>query len=86
MIWAIIDLSQIRVLDIFKYIHINGNINDNEMLHIFNCGVGVILVVAPVHKEYVINYIKNFYACYEIGLIMDKGNSKVTFKGRINWL
>ncbi len=83
---AIIDLSQIRVLDIFKYIHINGNINDNEMLHIFNCGVGVILVVAPVHKEYVINYIKNFYACYEIGLIMDKGNSKVTFKGRINWL
>ena len=39
-----IDLSKIKTLNIFKWIKSN-NINDNEMLKTFNCGVGFCLIV-----------------------------------------
>lgn len=41
---AKIDLSKIKILDIFKYIRNNGNISDEEMLRTFNCGVGFNIV------------------------------------------
>ncbi len=41
---AKINLSKIKILDIFKYIRNNGNISDEEMLRTFNCGVGFNIV------------------------------------------
>ncbi len=43
---AKIDLSKVRILNIFKYIRNSGNISDEEMLRTFNCGVGFNLVVS----------------------------------------
>lgn len=82
---AQIDLSQIRVPDIFKYIRNCGNINDDEMLRTFNCGVGFNLIVPQAHKQSVIRHVSQFYDCYEIGTIVT-GKAKVTFANRINWL
>ena len=82
---AKIDLSQIKVLDIFKYIRKCGNIDDEEMLRTFNCGVGFNLVVPQIHVKEVIKHIGNFYDCYEIGRV-EKGDVKVVFRNRVNWL
>lgn len=82
---AKIDLSKIRILNIFKYIKNNGNINDEEMLRTFNCGVGFNIVVSQRDKSIVVKHINQFYDCYEIGEI-GKGVNKVVFKNQMNWL
>jgi len=82
---AVIDLSKIRVLNIFKYIRNIGNISDAEMLRTFNCGVGFNIVVPPQYKDIVIKHVKKFYDCYEIGRI-EESDTKIKFKNKINWL
>lgn len=82
---AKIDLSKLRILNLFKYIRNNGNISDEEMLRTFNCGVGFNIVVAQKDKTLVMNHINQFYDCYEIGTIKT-GSSKVKFENRMNWL
>lgn len=80
-----IDLSKLKVLDIFKYIRNQGNISDSEMLRTFNCGVGFILVTPQSRKEYVMKHVNNFYPCYEIGTI-ESNEQKILFENRISWL
>lgn len=80
-----IDLSKLRILSIFKYIHNIGNISDEEMLRTFNCGVGLNLVVSQKHKAAVMKHIQKYYDCYEVGLI-EKGNEKIVFENRLNWV
>src|SRR5574344_1149498 len=82
---AKIDLSKLKLLNIFKYIRNNGNINDEEMLRTFNCGVGFNVIVSQKDKDFVIKHINQFYDCYEIGKI-EKNNDKVVFEKRLNWL
>ena len=82
---ARIDLSKIEVLNIFKYIRQNGNISDEEMLRTFNCGVGLVVVVPERDKGIVMKHINTFYPCYEIGII-EKGENKIVFGRKINWL
>jgi phosphoribosylformylglycinamidine cyclo-ligase len=43
---AIIDRATWELPDIFKWIQKNGNITDDEMLCTFNCGMGMVVVVA----------------------------------------
>ena len=82
---ARIDLSKVRILNIFKYIRNSGNISDIEMLRTFNCGVGFNLVVSQRNKDVVMEHIHPFFDCYEIGEIV-KGEEKVVFEKRINWV
>lgn len=82
---AKIDLSKLKLLNIFKYIRNNGNISDEEMLRTFNCGVGFNVVVAQKDKDMVMQHINKFYDCYEIGII-EAGTKKVAFENRLNWL
>ena len=82
---AKIDLSKIKILDIFKYIRNNGNISDEEMLRTFNCGVGFNIVTNQKDKAAVMQHVSQFYDCYEIGVI-ESGDCKVKFENRLNWL
>lgn len=82
---AKIDLSMLRILNIFKYIRNNGNISDEEMLRTFNCGVGFNVVVSQKDKDAVMKHINRFYDCYEIGRV-EKGDVKVRFENRMSWL
>lgn len=82
---ARIDLSKIRVRNIFKYIRSNGNISDEEMLRTFNCGVGLVIIASQEDKNIVLNHIRQCYDCYEIGKI-EKGDRKIVFEQRMNWL
>lgn len=82
---AKIDLSKIRILNIFKYIRHNGGISDKEMLRTFNCGAGICMVVSERDRNMVMKHINQFYECYEIGRI-EKGENKVVFENRMSWL
>ena len=82
---AKIDLSKIRILNLFKYIRDNGNISDDEMLRTFNCGVGFIIVTSQKDKKTIMKHVSQSYDCYEIGSI-EKGDAKVTFEGRLEWV
>ncbi len=82
---AKIDLSKLHILNLFKYIRNSGNISDEEMLRTFNCGVGFNVVVSPKDKDKVMKHISKFYDCYEIGTI-EKGEHKISFEHRLQWL
>lgn len=82
---AQIDLAKVRTLNIFKYIRNCGNISDEEMLRTFNCGVGFSIVASQRDKDAVMNHVNQFYDCYEIGTIV-KGEPKIVFKKRLNWI
>ena len=82
---AKIDLSKIKILNLFKYIRDNGSISDDEMLRTFNCGVGFIIVTSQKDKKAVMKHVCKTYGCYEIGTI-EKGDSKIVFDKRLNWI
>jgi phosphoribosylformylglycinamidine cyclo-ligase len=44
---ARVDLARVPVLPVFKWMAATGNIAQNEMLRTFNCGIGMIVIVAP---------------------------------------
>jgi phosphoribosylformylglycinamidine cyclo-ligase len=46
-IGARVDLSKVPVLPVFKWLASAGEVAQDEMLRTFNCGIGMIVVVAP---------------------------------------
>ncbi len=81
---ANIDLDKIRVHKIFKWLK-GKNINDNEMLKTFNCGVGFCLIVSPKNLKKVEKYFTKNFKPYVIGNIKT-GRNKIIFNGKFNWI
>ena len=81
---AEIDLSKIKPSKIFCWLKKN-NINDQEMLKTFNCGVGFCLIINPRNLEKVKKYFINKYKPYVIGKI-SKGKNKINLNEKINWI
>ena len=52
---ARIDTSSWDMPEVFKWLKKQGNIDDLEMMRTFNCGVGMILVIAERDEEAVID-------------------------------
>jgi len=46
-----VDLPQVAVLPVFKWLAQVGQIAEPEMLRTFNCGIGMIVVVAPAEAD-----------------------------------
>ncbi|MDO4317288.1 MAG: phosphoribosylformylglycinamidine cyclo-ligase [Lachnospiraceae bacterium] len=82
---ARMDLAKLRVPELFRYIRAQGNVSDAEMLRTFNCGAGLVLVVARERKEFFLRHVRRFYDCYEIGVI-EPGAAKIVLENRLNWL
>ena len=80
---AEIDLREIRLLEIFKWLRKN-NINDKEMLKTFNCGVGFCLIIDKKNIKKILKYFSQAYQPYVIGKI-SKGPKKVKLHGKFNW-
>jgi phosphoribosylformylglycinamidine cyclo-ligase len=67
------------VLPIFNYIREKGSVDDSEMYHTFNMGIGMILVVSPEDVEAVQKHFRAIdEPCYEIGEII-AGDGKVHY-------
>jgi len=78
-----LDLAKIKTKNIFKWIKSN-NINDQEMLKTFNCGVGFCLIVKKVNKNKIKKYFSKEYEPYEIGFI-SKNENKINIYNKIKW-
>ena len=81
---ANIDLKKIKILEIFRWLKLNGISND-EMLKTFNCGVGFCLIVKPKNLMKIKKYFSKDYKPYVIGKITH-GKNKVSLNGSIDWL
>jgi phosphoribosylformylglycinamidine cyclo-ligase len=42
-----LDLARVPVLPVFKWLAATGEVAEREMLRTFNCGIGMVVVVAP---------------------------------------
>ena len=78
-----IDLSKIKVKNIFKWIKSN-NISDQEMLKTFNCGVGFCLIVKKQNIKKITKYFSKEYMPYEFGFIT-RNKKKVNVYNKIKW-
>ena len=80
---ADIDLNKIKTKKIFKWLKQN-NIEDNEMLKTFNCGVGFCLIIKPNNLKKVTKFFTKQFKPYVIGKIIT-GKNKVKLNGKIDW-
>ena len=80
---AKIDLNKIKTQKIFRWLKTN-NIDDNEMLKTFNCGVGFCLIIKPSNLKKIRRFFKNNYKPYLIGKIV-RGRKKIIVNEKIDW-
>ena len=80
---AEINLSKIKVLEIFKWLKKSG-ISDNEMIKTFNCGVGFCLIINENKFYQVKRFFSKKFKPYIIGKI-SKGNKKTKIIEKIDW-
>ena len=63
---AKIALSSVKTPAIFDLIMKSGNIELDEMYHVFNMGVGMVLIVAPDNVDEILKAVKDSYVVGEI--------------------
>lgn len=62
---AVIKQSSIKVPEIFRFLQAAGDIPEDEMFHVFNMGIGFVVIVSPQSVATVMNHIesKGLKAC-----------------------
>jgi phosphoribosylformylglycinamidine cyclo-ligase len=76
---AVITKGSWQVPEIFKFIQKIGNIDDDEMLRVFNMGIGMIIIVAEKdHVEIIERLGKLGERAYSIGIIEKRENDQPT--------
>ena len=78
-----IDLSKIKVKNIFKWIK-RKNISDNEMMRTFNCGVGFCLIVKKKNVKKIKKFFTKEYMPYEIGKISNS-RKRINLSNFLQW-
>ncbi len=63
---AKIELSKIKTLPVFDYIMKAGNLELDEMYHVFNMGVGMILIISPENVDGILKILNESYIIGEI--------------------
>lgn len=76
---AKVDVTGVKVPEIFKLMQKWGNISDKDMYSTFNMGLGLIFVVKKEDREAVIEHFKDYDTLYEIGEIV-KGEEKLELR------
>ena len=79
---ASINTDSWDIPEIFKWLKVNGNLNDEDMFRIFNCGIGMVLIVREEDSEAVLDEINEHnFKCFNIGALINKeNNNSVVFK------
>ena len=82
---AVIDLSLLQVLPIFKTIRAEGLVPEDDMLRTFNMGVGMTLVCVQNSVGRIKAHLQSAGChAYQIGRIV-KGEEGVVFTGKVRW-
>lgn len=83
---AHIDLKRVPFAPVFQWLSTAGGVVESEMLRTFNCGVGMVLVVASEQKEVVLQSLReNGEAPIELGEIAAKqaGEEQVVYRNHL---
>ena len=83
---ARIDLARVPVKPVFKWMAAEGNIAEPEMLRTFNCGVGMIVIVAKEKADAVISAFTRADECaFLLGEVTcAAGEPRVTYDGGLD--
>lgn len=79
---AVIDLTTIKMPQIFQEIQRHGNIRPDDMLRTFNVGVGLTVVASPDLAASILAHLNRFYPAYPIGTVV-AGAKRVRFSGSL---
>jgi phosphoribosylaminoimidazole synthetase len=83
---AEIDLDAIDVPPVFSWLAEAGGVADGEMLRTFNCGVGMVAVVAAGQAAQVAAVLKQAgETVMPIGRVIARRDAGVAFRGTIGW-
>ena len=83
---ARIDLARVPVRPVFEWLAREGGIEQNEMLRTFNCGIGMIVVVAPGDASAVAKiFARAGETTVTLGSIIQAGgDQRVAYDGQLN--
>ena len=85
-IGAKLDLSQVSPPKVFGWLSKTGGVEQSEMLRTFNCGIGMVVVVAPDKAESVKAVLtENGETVVRLGELIGAEKSEVTYEGNISW-
>jgi phosphoribosylformylglycinamidine cyclo-ligase len=84
---ARIDLARVNVLPVFKWLARTGNVAEHEMLRTFNCGIGMIVVVAPKDAGTVMQaFTRAGETPVAIGEVIEAaGETRVSYNGKLDF-
>jgi phosphoribosylformylglycinamidine cyclo-ligase len=77
-----IDLQNVAVPPVFKWLAKTGGIAQNEMLRTFNCGVGMIVIAAPADAERVADaFTRAGERVMRLGAVVRASGERVVYDG-----
>ncbi|MDP1907060.1 MAG: phosphoribosylformylglycinamidine cyclo-ligase [Hyphomicrobium sp.] len=80
---ARIDLTSFAALPVFGWLAQTGRLPDAEMLKTFNCGIGMVMVVAKADADALVRLMQEWgEAPYVIGEIVPPGGARTDAKGK----
>ena len=84
---ARIDLARVNVLPVFKWLARTGDVAEHEMLRTFNCGIGMIVVVAPKDAGAVMQaFTRAGETPVTIGEVIEAtGETRVSYNGKLDF-
>ena len=72
-----IDKTSWEMPSIFNWLQSEGDISTDNMYRIFNCGIGMVLIVDVEDEEVIRNEISEMdFKCYKIGKVKERSNDK----------
>ncbi len=84
---AVLDLSRVAVLPVFKWLAVTGGIAEAEMLRTFNCGIGMIAIVDSAGADAVADVLTRAgETVTRLGAVIPAAAdaARVTFSGRLD--
>uniref|UniRef100_A0A8C2WJY2 Trifunctional purine biosynthetic protein adenosine-3 n=1 Tax=Cyclopterus lumpus TaxID=8103 RepID=A0A8C2WJY2_CYCLU len=65
-----LDASQWSIPPVFSWLHEEGGLSEEEMARTFNCGLGAVLVVAPMEAQSVLRQLQAHEEAWIVGSLM----------------
>ncbi|CAL1598421.1 unnamed protein product [Knipowitschia caucasica] len=67
-----LDASHWRIPPVFSWLHKEGGLSEEEMSRTFNCGLGAVLVVAPLDAQRVLRQLQAYEEAWVVGSLAKK--------------
>ena len=83
---AEIDLSAIDVPPVFSWLREEGGVDSSEMLRTFNCGIGMVIVVASDQADRISSMLDaSGETAIQLGRLVEDSGEQVRYGGTLHW-